>query len=70
MSVSLTDEEIGFLKQLAGAGKAGRTITGLKPRSGILRLVQLKYVSEQSLNLNTVLYLITKVGLNALAQTG
>jgi hypothetical protein len=66
--VSLNEEEIGFLKQLAGAGKAGRTITGLKSREGLSRLVRLKYVNEQPVSLDTVLYLITDTGRNALAQ--
>jgi hypothetical protein len=68
VSVSLTEEEIGFLKQLAAAGKTGRTITGLKSRTGLLRLVALKYVTEQSVSLDTVLYLITHAGRNALIQ--
>jgi hypothetical protein len=62
----LTEEEIGFLRQLADAGEAGRTITGLKSRAGLLRLVQLKYVTEQSTSLRTVLYRITNAGQNAL----
>jgi hypothetical protein len=66
--VSLTEKEIGFLKQLAGAGKAGRTITGLKSRAELSRLVRLKYVNEQSVSWDTVLYLITNAGRNALAQ--
>jgi hypothetical protein len=68
VSVSLTEEEIGFLKQLVGAGKVGRTISGLKSRAGLLRLVQLEYVIERSVSLDTVRYLITDTGRNALAQ--
>jgi hypothetical protein len=62
----LTEVEIGFLRQLADAGEAGRTITGLKSRAGLLRLVQLKYVTEQSTRLRTILYRITNAGQHAL----
>jgi hypothetical protein len=67
VSVRLTEDEIGFLKQLAGAGKAGRTVTSLTSR-GLSRLVRLKYVNEQSVSLDTVHYLITDAGRNTLAQ--
>jgi hypothetical protein len=30
VDATLTEEEIGFLQQLADAGEAGRTITGLR----------------------------------------
>ena len=51
MDAALTEEEIGFLQELVDAGEVGRTITGLKSRAGLLRLVQLKYVTEQSTSL-------------------
>jgi hypothetical protein len=66
VDATLTEEEIGFLQQLADAGEAGRTITGLRSRAGLLRLVQLKYVTEQSTSLDTVLYRITDAGRDAL----
>ena len=51
MDAALTEEEIGFLQELVDAEEVGRTITGLKSRAGLLRLVQLKYVTEQSTSL-------------------
>jgi hypothetical protein len=62
----LTEVEIGFLQKLVDAGEAGRTIIGLTSRAGLLRLVQLKYVTEQSTSLDTVLYRITDAGRDAL----
>jgi hypothetical protein len=66
VDATLTEEEISFLQQLADAGEAGCTITGLRSRAGLLRLVQLKYVTEQSTSLDTVLYRITDAGRDAL----
>jgi hypothetical protein len=54
------------LQQLADVGEAGRTITGLRPRGGLLRLVQLKYVTEQSTSPDTVLYRINDADRDAL----
>jgi hypothetical protein len=60
---------IDFLQQLADAGAAGRIITGLRSRAGLLRLVQLKYVTEQSASLDTVVYCITDSGRVALRKS-
>ena len=68
VDAALTEEEIGFLQELVDAEEVGRTITGLKSRAGLLRLVQRKYVTEQSTSLDTVLYRITDAGRDALAQ--
>ena len=69
MDAKLTDEEIDFLQQLADAGAAGRIITSLRSRAGLLRLVQLKYVTEQSASLDTVVYCITDAGRVALRKS-
>ena len=66
VDAALTEEEIDFLQQLADAGAAGRIITGLSSRAGFLRLVHLKYVTEQSVSLDTVIYCITDGGRVAL----
>jgi hypothetical protein len=42
VDAKLTEDEIVFLEQLADVGEAGRTITGLRDRKGLLRLVHLK----------------------------
>jgi hypothetical protein len=69
VDTALTEEEIDFLQQLADAGAAGRIITGLRSRTGRLRLVQLKYVTEQSASLDTVVYGITDAGRIALRKS-
>jgi hypothetical protein len=71
VDTELTEDEILFLEQLTEAGAAGRAITGLSSRVGLLRLVHLKhlkYVTEQSAILDTVVYCITDAGRVALAQ--
>jgi hypothetical protein len=69
VDAALTEEEIDFLQQLADAGAAGRIITGLSSRAGFLRLVHLKYVTEQSVSLDTVAYCITDAGRVALRKS-
>jgi hypothetical protein len=66
VDAALTKEEIGFLQELVDAGEGGRTITGLMSRAGLLRLVQRKYVTEQSTSLDTVIYRVTDAGRDAL----
>ena len=69
MDAALTDEEIDFLQQLADAGAVGRIIAGLSSRAGFLRLVHLKYVTEQYASLDTVVYCITDAGRVALRKS-
>ena len=69
MDAALTEEEIEFLEQLTDAGAAGRMIAGLGHRAGVLRLVHLKYVTEQSVTLDTVVYCITDAGRVALRKS-
>jgi hypothetical protein len=69
VDAALTEEEIDFLQQLSDAGAAGRIITGLRSRAGLLRLAQLKYVTEQSASLDTVVYSITDAGRVALRNS-
>jgi hypothetical protein len=71
VDAELTEDEIFFLEQLADAGATGRMIAGLSSRVGLVRLVHLKhlkYVTEQSAVLDTVVYCITDAGRAALAQ--
>jgi hypothetical protein len=67
VSVTLTEEEIGFLK-VGRSGKGRTQDYRPKSRAGLLRLVQFQYVSERPVSLDTVLYVITDTGRNALAQ--
>ena len=69
VDAALTEEEIEFLEQLTDAGAAGRMIAGLRHRAGVLRLVHLKYVTEQSVTLDTVVYCITDAGRVALRKS-
>ena len=66
MDAALNEEEISFLQELVDMGEVGRTIIGLSSRAGLLRLVQRKYVTEQSTSLDTVIYRITDAGRDAL----
>jgi hypothetical protein len=68
VDTALTEDEILLLELLADAGAAGRTIAGLSSRARYLRLLHLKYVTEQSASLDTVVYCITDAGRVALAQ--
>ena len=69
MDTELTADEIEFLEQLADAGAIGRIIIGLSSRAGFLRLVHLKYVTELSVSLDTVVYCITDSGRVALRKS-
>jgi hypothetical protein len=68
MAIILTAEEIGYLEQLAEAGARGRTISGPRRRGGLQRLVDAGYVTDHSVSLDAVLYVITDLGRNALAN--
>jgi hypothetical protein len=64
----LTSEEIDLLKQLAGAGEGGRTITAPAQRGGMTRLVEAGYATEQAVSLATNLYVITTLGRKVFAN--
>ena len=66
--MALTRGEVDHLKQLAAAGERGRTISVPTPQVGMKRLVSLRYVTDQAISMNTVLYVITDRGRTALAQ--
>jgi hypothetical protein len=66
MPIVLTDEEIEHLKALAAAGEHGRGVTTPTPRSEVSRLVEAGYVIEQTTSVETVLYIITDEGREAL----
>jgi hypothetical protein len=67
MSIKLSAEEIDFLQQLQAAGERGRTISGAKPRRGMHRLVESRFVTDHAVSMDAVLYVITKRGKDALA---
>jgi hypothetical protein len=66
MAITLTAEEIGYLEQLAEAGVRG--INAPTPHCGLQRLVDAGYVTDHPVSLHGVLYLITDLGRNALAD--
>jgi predicted transcriptional regulator of viral defense system len=68
MTIKLTAEEVAALAQLRVAGDRGRTISGLKSRGWLSRLVKGRYVIEQSASMDTVVYVITDQGREALAR--
>ena len=66
MAITLTAEEIGYLEQLAEAGVRG--INAPTPHCGLQRLVDAGYATDHPVSLHGVLYLITDLGRNALAD--
>jgi hypothetical protein len=63
--MELTLQEVGLLEELAAQD---RTISGAKSRSGLDRLVEAGFVTEQALNISDTIYSITAAGREALAQ--
>jgi hypothetical protein len=66
MAITLMAEEIGQLEQLAEAGVRG--INTPTPHDGLQRLVDAGYITYHPVSLHGVLYLITDLGRNALAD--
>jgi hypothetical protein len=65
MAINLTPEEIAYLKELE---TGDQTMTGLRDRSGLTRIVQAGYVTEHSRNVGSTVYSITDAGRQALAK--
>jgi len=65
--ISLTAQEIGYLKELCAAGDRGRTVTAPTLRNGLDRLVSAGYVNDHAINMKAVIYTITEHGRRALA---
>jgi hypothetical protein len=68
MPISLTTEEVKYLKELVAAGERGRTIAARRRRDGLKRLVALGYVVSRPMSMHTVHYLITDEGRKALGD--
>ena len=68
MPISLTTEEVKYLKELVAAGERGRTIAAPSRREGLKRLVGAGYVVSRSMSYHTVHYLITEEGRKALGD--
>jgi hypothetical protein len=66
MPISLTTEEVKYLKELVAAGERGRTVAARRPQEGLKRLVALGYVVSRPTSIDTVHYLITDEGRKAL----
>jgi len=62
--IQLTPAEATALKELAVAGPRGRTSRAIRP--DLARLIQVRYVSEQSSSMDTMVYQITNRGRRAL----
>ena len=69
MTITLTAVEIGYLKELAAAGKHGRTITAPTPRKGVKRLVAAGYVVGRAISVDAAFYMITDLGHQALRMS-
>ena len=62
----LTQQEINYLRELTIGSK---TMTGLKDRSGLKRLVDAGYITEDSANVQMTVYSITELGRKALESS-
>jgi len=68
MPISLTTEEVKYLKELVAAGERGRTIAAPSRREGLKRLVAAGYVVSRPTSVDTVHYIITDEGRKALGD--
>jgi hypothetical protein len=66
MAIKLTQQEINYLRELTIGSK---TMTGLKDRSGLKRLVDAGYITEDSANVQTTVYSIAELGRKALESS-
>ena len=68
MAIRLTRNQIQPLKELAAAGKHGRTIVAPASSAELAHLISVQYIMRQALNLDTKQYVITRLGRQALAE--
>jgi hypothetical protein len=68
MPISLTTEEVKYLKELVAAGERGRTIVARGHRDGLKPLVAARYVVGRPMSMHAVHYLITEKGRKALGH--
>jgi DNA-binding MarR family transcriptional regulator len=70
MSISLTIEEVKYLKELVAAGEWGRTISAAATsrREVLKRLVEAGYLVSRPMSKDTVHYVITEQGRLALGN--
>ena len=66
MDYTLTDEEIGLLKELKGAGERGRVLP--QAQSAIERLLRMGYVKRHAMKATADRYIITAIGAEALSN--
>ena len=67
MDCTLTDEEIGLLKELKGAGERGRILP--QAQSALARLLRVGYVKRHAMKAAADRYVITAIGATALSNT-
>jgi hypothetical protein len=68
MTIDLTRDEIWFLKALRAAGERGRIVSALASQAGLVRLVEVQYVTKLTQSERKTLYVITDRGRRALAS--
>jgi len=70
MPISMTIEEVKYLKELVAAGERGRTIAAAATghREILKRLVEARYVVSRPVSKDTVHYVITEQGRQALGN--
>ena len=67
MIIDLTRDEIWFLKALRAAGERGRIVSAFASNAGLVRLVEMQYVTKQPQSERKKLF-ITDRGRQALAS--
>ena len=68
MPISLTTEEVKYLKELVSAGERGRTIAAPSRREGLKRLMEAGYVVSRPMSYHTLHCMITEQGRKALGD--
>ena len=68
MTIDLTRDEIWFLKALRAAGERGRIVSAFASNTGLVRLVEVQYVTKHLQSERKTLYIITDLGRQALAN--
>jgi hypothetical protein len=62
MTIDLTRDEIWFLKALRAAGERARIVSALASQAGLVRLVEVQYVTKLPQRERKTLYVITDRG--------
>ncbi len=70
MAITLTETEIGLLKELRGAGERGRLKSRASRGDGLHRLLKANFVKVKPASELSAVYFITSLGSHALERAG